>query len=458
MHRRCLIPAALVLLLTTACGDSPTSSGTSSGDRVATVTLQPPASRTIEVGGTIRLVVKATSQNGAVVSEAIPSWASSDTSIASVTPDGIVKGKGWGEAVISAAVGTVQDTLSLFVLPPDPTIAPDAQIIELAAGFSTTCALTATHRLYCWGENRFGEFGDGTGTPSTTPRRIPAPVPFAHIYGTRGTSRLCGIGEAGDAYCSGYNVNGEIGDGTNLDRAEFSRVGTAMAFQQLATSYHSCGLTPDGQAYCWGGNLSGEMGTGSASSGLFPSPTRVAGDRRYRAITTGLQISCGLDVAGVAYCWGLLPGNGGIAASPVPVPVDGGRTYLEIGSGNLHTCAREQSGIVYCWGADSFGRVFARSPAAVYYGQPFTRLAVGENLTCGLGADSTAVCWAPGGQPAAVPGRLRYVGLAVGTSYACGYTRGGAAYCWGDNFNGQFGNGTTQSRNWPTRVSALPTE
>src|SRR5437867_12416350 len=71
----------------------------------------------------------------------------------------------------------------------DPLLPPNSRVVAVATGFSSSCALTQVGRMYCWGENRFGELGDS----SLNARPVPIPVrtesTFKFITGTQGTSR-----------------------------------------------------------------------------------------------------------------------------------------------------------------------------------------------------------------------------------------------------------------------------
>jgi adhesin/invasin len=96
--------------------------------------------------------------------------------------------------------------------------------VRLAAGEYHTCGLTATGAAYCWGRNSSGQVGDGTQTMRPTPTAVvvPAGVTFQSIsLGELHSCAITGIPTAngtttpiGAVYCWGDNEYGQIGDGT----------------------------------------------------------------------------------------------------------------------------------------------------------------------------------------------------------------------------------------------------
>ena len=42
----------------------------------------------------------------------------------------------------------------------------------IKAGDISTCGLTSTGVAYCWGDNEYGQLGDGTTTASATPVKV----------------------------------------------------------------------------------------------------------------------------------------------------------------------------------------------------------------------------------------------------------------------------------------------
>jgi hypothetical protein len=75
--------------------------------------------------------------------------------------------------------------------------------------------------------------------------------------------------------CWGFNGEGELGDGTMMDRATPVVVqGLSGAVQIVAGGVHSCARFGDGTVKCWGGNYNGELGDGTTTQRSTPVVVR----------------------------------------------------------------------------------------------------------------------------------------------------------------------------------------
>ncbi|MFO0607805.1 MAG: hypothetical protein U0324_31870 [Polyangiales bacterium] len=144
------------------------------------------------------------------------------------------------------------------------------------------CAVRPDASVWCWGRNTRGALGDGT----TADRATPAPV----VEGTTpltgaATSRqalagTCVLMADGTVRCWGDNQFGQVGDGTTTNRTAATRVVLAdgsplTEVTQIASlgAFTRCALRRDGSLYCWGHNLQGGVGDGTTTNRT--RPTRV---------------------------------------------------------------------------------------------------------------------------------------------------------------------------------------
>ena len=136
---------------------------------------------------------------------------------------------------------------------PQPALSATA----ITAGLYFSCALAKTGTVTCWGNNSFGQLGDGTTTSSSTPRPVTGLTDITDI--------------------------------------------TASGFGPVA---YSCALAKTGTVTCWGNNLDGELGDGTRNNSTTPRP--VTGLTDITAITAGGRHSCALAKTGTVTCWGRL--------------------------------------------------------------------------------------------------------------------------------------------------------
>ncbi len=272
--------------------------------------------------------------------------------------------------------------------------------VTVGGGFGPdhACGLTTSGAVYCWGNNGYGQVGDGTTGGSeyyngwsirSVPVAVVGGLSFAAL--TAGTFHTCGLTGNGAAYCWGDNEYGQLGDGSTTSYSSVPvAVSGGLTFSALSATYHhTCGVTASGAAYCWGYNGAGQFGDGSSTSSSVP--VAVSGGLTFSVVTAGALHTCGLTTGGGAYCWGwsalgrlgtgadtgpdqCLPQyNGGCSRKPLAVA--GGLTFARLSAGGNHSCGVTVGGIAYCWGENNVGQLGTgdvTGPEQCVWGAPAT--------------------------------------------------------------------------------------
>jgi Cys-rich repeat protein len=157
----------------------------------------------------------------------------------------------------------------------------ETDAIGLALADASSCALTSTGRVVCWGSNAHGELGRGAPAGPTAPvLRDDTEAPLVNIVQIdAGFWHVCARDNRGGVWCWGNDERGQVGDGSMPDvfcggarcvtRAR-RVVGLDDAVDLSCGTMHSCALRANGEVVCWGDNQFGELGDGSFADSNVP--------------------------------------------------------------------------------------------------------------------------------------------------------------------------------------------
>ena len=186
----------------------------------------------------------------------------------------------------------------------------------IAVGSHHACALLASGGVQCWGNNRYGQLGNGVMSGSNEAQPVPQDV-LQEATGTEltdvtavaaGGLNSCALTSTGEAKCWGWNVYGQLGDGTRTNRATAADVlGLKSEAVSIDTASHTCVVTSAGAIRCLGRNTGGELGNGtSVNEPPFASLTLVdvvGLSSRPTSVAVG-GMTCAVMTDGAVKCWG----------------------------------------------------------------------------------------------------------------------------------------------------------
>jgi len=282
---------------------------------------------------------------------------------------------------------------------PVPVEGLSTGVLGLAAGLNHTCALLNGGAVKCWGDNSYGQLGNGLTENSARPVKViglhtGVQAIAAGAYHTCATTN-------GTLLCWGDNRRGQLGNDSKVMSAVPVQVKWLTQGVQTASAgtFHSCALVSGG-VKCWGYNFSGQLGDGTVTDHL--TPVQVKGlESGVQSIDLGDFHSCAVLEDGVR-CWGYngsgqlggAQGRNGLVPRKVSLP----GVPVSLALGSYHTCALLPDQSVYCWGYNHEGQALPGTAAKVLTPQtvPFAQgaelVTAAANHSCVI-IERKVHCW-----------------------------------------------------------------
>jgi alpha-tubulin suppressor-like RCC1 family protein len=328
---------------------------------------------------------------------------------------------------------------------PTPSLVPlpgeVGPVVQVAAGYGHSLALTSSGQVYAFGENLTGELGNTTNDKTQEPNPTPTPVALPGQIGqavqvAAGYKDSFVVTSSGQLFAFGLNNVGQLGNATSNKTQEPNPTPTPVALpgqigpvvQVAAGDEHALVLTSSGQLYAFGSNSLGQLGNATNDKTPEPNPTPTlvtlpgavgqvvqiaAGEAHSLVLTSGGQLYTFGD-----NIFGQLGRTASAEPNPTPIPVVLPDPVVQIAAGGEHSLALTSSGQLYAFGYNYYGEL----------GDAF------HNKT----SEPTSTP-----QPVALPGEVGSIVRVAGGEFASFVlTASGQLYAFGDNFFGELGNAT----------------
>jgi alpha-tubulin suppressor-like RCC1 family protein len=298
---------------------------------------------------------------------------------------------------------------------------------------------------------------------------------FTRIVSGSSSVHALGIKSDGSLWAWGDNQFGELGDGTTNPSNSPEQIGAATNWVDLATgSGFSLGITADGKLWGWGNGGVGQLGNSTASSSLVPEEIVVPG-ASWAAVFACESHSIAITTDGRLWAWGYgILGNPSGNSSNVPIQIGTDMDWATVSTGEFHTLALKKNGTLWAWGIDGQGELGDGSPGGTTVFTPeqigtannWVKIAAGFGQSLGITADGKL--WAWGGNDAGELGdgttvdgthgpeqigtATNWIAISGGLAHSLGITADGKLWAWGENNLGELGDGTATDTLRPEQI------
>lgn len=316
-----------------------------------------------------------------------------------------------------------------------------ADVVQLSAAGTTTCAVVTGGDVFCWGGNDKGQLGLAQEPPNDTSAH-PTPsrvlLPHAAERVDVGPVSACAVLTNGEAWCWGDNAQRQLArvTTTNIGGPGKAELGAFRVVRTAAGTSTGFGITDAGELLSWGAVAGAQAVVAARTASLSPDERPVAiglGPVTSFSVssTTASRAHASAVVGGYVYSWGsssmgaLGTGLPGAVRMPTRTSVPSEEAWAQqVDAAGEITCVRLTDGTVQC---------------------------AGDNATGVLGEEPEDKPFSMFFQPVA-----SFTGHAVHVATtgraACALVRDGSVLCWGSNQRGELGQGTTDRDPHPTPV------
>jgi len=353
----------------------------------------------------------------------------------------------------------------------------------ITSGSYHTCAILDDGSVSCWGDNTFGQLGDGTRSGRSVPQTALLPLGKSAVAISAGSYHTCAILDDGSLRCWGDNSFGQLGDGTTVERIAPINIDLGSSRTALGISSgesHTCAILDDRSVKCWGENSNGQVGDGTSNNRLSPVSVNIGGDLVI-AVSAGSYHTCAVTTDRTVKCWGdnwngqLGDGTNADRLTATAISLPDNSSAVTISSGSFHTCVGMNDGSMYCWGYNGFGQLGkgdstnANSPSMVALTPSQSTMQVSNGMyhTCALFDSGEVSCWGGNSvgqlgdgsqvniavpQPVSLPVGKSALSISLGQRHSCAILDDATLHCWGYNEFGQLGDGTTNDQISPVEI------
>ena len=294
----------------------------------------------------------------------------------------------------------------------------------ISEGYQHRLFLKEDGSLWAMGANSYGQLGDGTNTDKNSSSLEIESIGIIAVSasGDLNSAHSLFIKTDGSLWAMGYNVSGQLGDGTNTDQNTPKEILSSGVEKISAGRSHSLFIKDDGSLWSMGYNNYGQLGDGTQVNKA--SPVQIESDS-VSEVSAGAYHTLYIKTDGSLWSMGynnfgqLGDGTGSSQNSSVQIENSG---VIAVAAGSYHSLYLKADGSLWVMGANGYGQ----------FGNG-TSIDSNDSIQVESGGVSS---------------------IAAGGNHSFYVKDDGSLWAMGRNSDGQLGDGTTTDRSSPVEIES----
>ena len=390
----------------------------------------------------------------------------SDSSVLDMTDSGGTDGSTDG----SDSSGNQTESFYFPEYEPDP--APTEKITvspkRIASGKSSSfrVALDEEGKLFCWGENDYGQVGNGeqSGDPTAyTPQEVQINTRFVSV--SAGARHSLAIDEHGTLWGWGKLEDPEEGENNPFEGVKTPKqlmIGKKYVYAE-AGSECSFAIDTEGKLWAWGLNREGQLGDGKTTSSN--EAIHVVPKKNFSSVSSYSSVTYAIDTDGYLWGWGdsykYGMGDGTTDRKLTPRAIMPEKKFVQVTTNGTKAYAIDEEGNLWGWGSNSNGQLGdgtqekQLTPVPIMQGKYFTYVETTSSETYAIDVQGDLWVWGSESNvlnikyyPQKVEASVKFLQVSEGLAL----DENEELWTWGNNVNGEVGDGLTQNILSPTQV------
>ena len=243
---------------------------------------------------------------------------------------------------------------------PVQTVAGGTKWSQVSASRYAVGAVKSDGTLWMWGYGAYGSLGDNTsGLMRSSPvQTVAAGNTWTYVQAGYTSG---GLKSDNTLWMWGSNSDGQIGDGTIVNKSSPVQIGGAVWNSFSAGDMITAAIRTDGTLWLWGSNYFGGLGTNSTTKYSSPVQT-VSGGSNWSKVSTAIYSVGAIKTDGTLWTWGYAVngrlGDNSVVNKSSPVQtVAGGTNWNKLQMGGTHSIATKTDGTLWVWGSNYNGQL-----------------------------------------------------------------------------------------------------